>query len=325
MTVTPTPQSQHFVNGTANDATAVETEVVALHNNDSTIATALNTVIGTSSINGAIDGPYLVVNNSYAGTPTNQTWGLSIERGTLTNTYIRFNESNSAGQKWEVTENAYNYYSLLNTGNTGGVNLQTGTTYAILATDARKLLSFTNSSAIAVSLSQATTTGFTSGFYFDIQNRGAGTLTITPATSTIDGLATLAIAQGQGCRVFSDGTNYYTQRGMSLFYKSPAQTITASGGAALAHNLGMVPKTVKCYIKCTSADAGYSVGDELIVNNALEFDSVNTRGVGILQDATNLTYRFGDGTNPFFIGNKTTSAPSSATNAKWEFYIEARA
>ena len=90
----------------------------------------------------------------------------------------------------------------------GGVNAQTGTSYAIGSTDENKLLTFNNAASVAVSLSQATTAGFTVGAIFHVFNRGAGTVTITPATSTINGASTLVLAQGQGAFIESDGTNY---------------------------------------------------------------------------------------------------------------------
>lgn len=88
------------------------------------------------------------------------------------------------------------------------INAQTTTSYTIQTTDACKLVSSNNASAVAWGLPVATTTGFGIGFSFDVQNLGAGALTITPTTSTINGGATLVIAQGQGCTIISDGTNY---------------------------------------------------------------------------------------------------------------------
>jgi hypothetical protein len=90
------------------------------------------------------------------------------------------------------------------------LNPQTGTTYTVLGTDSGKLLTFSNGSAVAVTLPQAGTTGFGSGFAIDIQNKGAGTVTVTPTTSTVNGSATLTIAQNRGCTLTSDGTNYQT-------------------------------------------------------------------------------------------------------------------
>lgn len=93
------------------------------------------------------------------------------------------------------------------------VNAQSSTSYTYLSGDRRKLVTHTNGSPIAGTLPQATG-AFGAGWYMWVQNRGVGTLTITPTTSTIDGAATLALTTGQGCLIASDGTNYYTMRGI---------------------------------------------------------------------------------------------------------------
>jgi hypothetical protein len=89
-----------------------------------------------------------------------------------------------------------------------GINAQVGTSYTVHATDEGGLITFNNAASVAVTLPQAGTTGFQAGFSFDAQNLGAGTVTITPTTSTINGAATLTIAQNTGCTVSSDGGNY---------------------------------------------------------------------------------------------------------------------
>lgn len=91
-------------------------------------------------------------------------------------------------------------------------NAQTGTTYTFLAGDSGKLVTFSNASSVAVTLPQATGS-FTTGWNVQVTNLGAGTVTITPTTSTIDGAATLTLARYQGATIVSDGTNYSTQRG----------------------------------------------------------------------------------------------------------------
>lgn len=88
-------------------------------------------------------------------------------------------------------------------------NAQTGTSYTFLLTDRNKVVTFNNASAVAVTLPQANTAGFTTWFA-DVRNLGAGLVTITPTTSTIDGAATLTIPQGFSVRIYSDGTNYFT-------------------------------------------------------------------------------------------------------------------
>jgi hypothetical protein len=127
------------------------------------------------------------------------------------------------------------------------VNLQTGTSYTYVSGDRGKLVSHSNAAAIAGSLPQAAG-AFGAGFFMWVQNRGAGTLTITPTTSTIDAASTLALTAGQGVLIASDGTDYYTMRGVgsggggltnwtdSLSTTSPNATVyaaalTATGSA----------------------------------------------------------------------------------------------
>lgn len=108
----------------------------------------------------------------------------------------------------------------------GGVNAQSGTSYTVVTTDENKLTTFNNAASVAVTLPVATTTGFTSGAYFDTFNRGAGVVTITPTTSTINGGSTLVLNQGQGARIVSDGTNYSAWLSAS---PSGSGTVTTSG------------------------------------------------------------------------------------------------
>jgi hypothetical protein len=102
-------------------------------------------------------------------------------------------------------------------------NLQTGTSYTYLSTDLGKLVTHTNGSAIAGTLPQATG-AFGSGWYMWVEDRGVGTLTITPTTSTIDGASTLVLTTGEGVLIASDGTNYYAVRGISPGGASPLTT-----------------------------------------------------------------------------------------------------
>jgi len=87
-------------------------------------------------------------------------------------------------------------------------NAQTGTTYTIATTDRGKHVTLSNASTIAVTLPQANTAGFTNGFYTYVENIGAGTVTITPTTSTINGGATIKLGTGEAVLITSDSTNY---------------------------------------------------------------------------------------------------------------------
>jgi hypothetical protein len=111
------------------------------------------------------------------------------------------------------------------------VNAQTGTTYTYVNGDAGKLVTHTNASSIAGTLPQAGSGGnFAANWWMDVQNRGAGTLTITPTTSTIDGASSLTVSTGQGARIVSDGTNYFTQRGGAGGSSSTPTSIAGTNG-----------------------------------------------------------------------------------------------
>src|SRR5436190_1647680 len=86
----------------------------------------------------------------------------------------------------------------------GPVRTQTTTSDTFLDGDCGKLVTHTNGSAIAVSLPQANGSTFKSGWFVKVQNRGAGTVTITPVISTIDGAASLTLLTGDGAELHGD-------------------------------------------------------------------------------------------------------------------------
>lgn len=94
------------------------------------------------------------------------------------------------------------------------VNAQTGAgAYAIVNGDCGKLISRNQSAAVADTIAQAGSGGsFAAGWSTEYQCVGAGGCKITPATSTIDGAASINLLQNQGVKIVSDGTNYYTLR-----------------------------------------------------------------------------------------------------------------
>ena len=95
-----------------------------------------------------------------------------------------------------------------------GINAQVGTSYTVLTGDLGKLVTLANASAIAVTLPQAGA-AFPAGWWIDIENRGAGNVTITPTTSTINGGANIVLATNNSVKIISDGTNYFALQGKS--------------------------------------------------------------------------------------------------------------
>lgn len=115
---------------------------------------------------------------------------------------------------------------------TGGVNNQTGTTYAVVAADSGKLITFNNASAVAVTLPAASS--FPTNTAFEFADIGAGAATITPTTSTINGSSSLVLNQNRSVAIFSDGVNYQVSVGGSGTLITPATIAEGGTGSATA-------------------------------------------------------------------------------------------
>lgn len=121
-------------------------------------------------------------------------------------------------------------------GSNNGVNPQTGTSYTFVASDCGKLVTFNNASAIAVSLPQAT--GDFASCLLYVHNIGAGQVTITPTTSTINGAATYVINRNRGAQIFSDSVNYQVQDGGSGLAVTPVAASEGGTGATSLTSTG---------------------------------------------------------------------------------------
>lgn len=176
--------------------------------------------------------------------------GLEV---TLLGTEIDVQETDCSVYDWDPSEelSAHGFQQAVlptNKGTLDGivtkVNAQTGTTYTAVASDRGQLVSFSNPSPVAVNL---TTAGTLSGqldemWNANFQNTGTGTVTITPSGGqTIDGAASFVLKTGDGAHIFSDGTNFYTERGISspnftfVDNETPTPTSPLTAVFTLAH------------------------------------------------------------------------------------------
>jgi hypothetical protein len=90
-----------------------------------------------------------------------------------------------------------------------GVRSVTTTSDNLVNTDCGGLVTYNNSSAVSVALAQPSLAGnFLSGCPITIRNYGAGTVTLTPASSTIGGASSQTVSQNKACLVVSDGSNW---------------------------------------------------------------------------------------------------------------------
>ena len=105
------------------------------------------------------------------------------------------------------------------------------TTDTIASTDCANGVKYTSSSAVAVTLPQAT--GSFAGCSFDVIVAGTGTVTVTPTTSTINGASSVAISGSRWLLVVADGGNYDVY-GTGI---TPATNLAASGVGGVTGNL----------------------------------------------------------------------------------------
>ena len=96
------------------------------------------------------------------------------------------------------------------------INAQAGASYAILSSDCGNVVQLTNATATPT-IAQAGTAGFVTNWFTDLLCTGTNGCVLTPAVSTINGAATLTLAQNQSARIESNGTNY-----IALFKPSAA-------------------------------------------------------------------------------------------------------
>jgi hypothetical protein len=132
-----------------------------------------------------------------------------------------------------------------------GVNYQLGTSYTFTAADGVRLTSFSNASAISVSLPNGQNTGFQAGSIISLTNVGAGTVTITCSGCTINGGSTLSVTSNQSADLYSDGLNYAAAVGGG----------GAGGGALANQTTWAVSRNCGAQVNCSQikADGRYVV------------------------------------------------------------------
>jgi hypothetical protein len=143
--------------------------------------------------------------------------------------------------------------------------------YTVLLADNGKLLTFSGSTSPTLTLPSS---GLFNGWYIDVQNTGTGVVNLSG--NTIDGAAGPDIDQNFGMRIFSDGTNYFSQRGMGQEVYNAAGTFqpntrifagrdTLSSGTVTI-TLGGEHFTNATSYTCTVSGAGGTVSQDYRFN-----------------------------------------------------------
>jgi hypothetical protein len=110
-------------------------------------------------------------------------------------------------------------------------NNQTGTSYVVQNGDSQGVVTLNNSSAVSVVLGgDGTGVGPQFGAY--VQNVGNGTVTVTPATGTVNRSSNLTLAQNQSVYVVFDGANWVATTSLPGTITGVLASTGLSGGGA---------------------------------------------------------------------------------------------
>lgn len=106
-------------------------------------------------------------------------------------------------------------------------------------------------------------------------------------------------------------------------YVSAEQTITTGGLLNLSHNLGVKPKHVALFLKCVTADQGYSAGQETEIGWGPQ-DSGASWGANYTATSSVISVRIGTTGEGFLIINMSNGTATDMTStARWRIIVRA--
>ena len=107
---------------------------------------------------------------------------------------------------------------------------------------------------------------------------------------------------------------------IDVAFESSAADITADSIHTFSHSLGVRPTLVEVWIKCTSAERNWAVGDYLILSGAGGVGGTIDAGISVQADATNVEVLCGSAIR---IHDQGTFNEVSADLSKWDFVVTA--
>ena len=210
--------------------------------------------------------------------------------------------------------------------NTGGVAAKTAS-YTAVAGDCGKLLSFTSAMALTLTL-PATPPAVLAGSQWQIavQNVGAGVLTITPASAALlDGSASsMTLAQNCGAAIYTDGTNYFSNRGSNA---GTVTSVSATVPSFLSVSVATPTTTPAIAIAATSQSAGLFLASPAGASGPMAPRTIVATDIpvgGVTVKTSNYTAVSGD-TGKLISFNSasavTLTLPAAPPNASWNIEV----
>lgn len=186
----------------------------------------------------------------------------------------------------------------------------------VAAVDRSTWLTSANAGATALSIAQAGSTGFTGNFVVGIKVTGAGAVTLTPTTSTIDGNATLVIVSGQNCTITSlDNANYVSRcivPGLDTILDKTANYVTT---CASDFSAGAVAPTIVGYAVTSATTVTHTLPSTVCAAGAHQFVKNKSNSTfGLYIAPANALTLDGDTTSVFLSPNDTIEIWSDGTN-----------
>ena len=205
-------------------------------------------------------------------------------------------------------------------------SVQSGTTHSPGAADNGKTFIYTHASGCAVTVPAAS--GLPAGWMINVVNAsGAAVIFTRSGSDTIwsknTSLTTLSLPQA------GNGGALYCDNGNAKFYWVGRRSFEGTGLAlnaattTQAHGLGVVPTEFCLVMKNTTAELGYSIGDE-VPHPGVTLDQVGAgRHHQIVVDATNLVLLQGTTVTQVVLNKTTPAAGVTATAGSWSWLMRA--
>lgn len=207
-----------------------------------------------------------------------------------------------------------------------GKTLTASNTLTLTATDG-STLAIGAGGTLGTAAYTAATAYLSSSGVATVAQGGTGAATFTDGGVLIGnaaGVVQVTTAGTTGQVLTSNGAGvdptFQSSSGFTKYAQTADQTITSAGALTIAHGFGTTPLLVQPFLKNTTAEQGFSIGD---ITPAV-LPAVSNQGATITFDSTNIYVRYGSAaSNTFPLTNKTTGATTQIINTNWSFFLRA--